>query len=509
MQAILLRRGAKQAVLAVLMVLFVIGSVRAESVSSRGEITFDRYYSVWINSQRCGYARTAIRRSSRQVMSLTYIDMTISQYGRDMRVVMKIISREKPTGELISMESTIWTNGTELSKTAVVQDDQLAVTSRVFGQAVVEHFAIPADGFVTELQAERLIKPLMDKPGERLELTVLSLEGGASPFLPMVLEVIGPETIQAYGQGVRATKIRTAISLYGIELSGQSWLDEHGALASRVSLGGLDIYLQAEEKDQAKKEAEKADLTDISLIVPKVPLKNPTQASRAVYRLRLKNGRAESLNLPRTDMQRVVAKGPNYVDVEVRRQNPEQLSDSDGGQVPADMGEYLQSSLYLDWRNPAVKAAARSVSAKSQKSWDLALALWEYVDRTIYVKNLEVFFDPASKVLVSHQGDCTEHAVLLAALARARGLPSRVVSGLVQINNWGGYEAVFGYHAWTEVWIDGQWLSLDAALQQAPADVSHIALNVSALNSSDPGGEAAVGILPVIGNLEIEVLEQD
>ena len=39
----------------------------------------------------------------------------------------------------------------------------------------------------------------------------------------------------------------------------------------------------------------------------------------------------------------------------------------------------------------------------------------------------------AAEVARSREGDCTEHAVLLAALARARGIPARVAMGLVYV----------------------------------------------------------------------------
>jgi transglutaminase-like putative cysteine protease len=170
---------------------------------------------------------------------------------------------------------------------------------------------------------------------------------------------------------------------------------------------------------------------------------------------------------------------------------------------------YLKSTLYLDWHNPAVRAAALNVPCDSDKTWDLALALWKYVDKTILTKNLEVAFDPASNVLATGKGDCTEHAVLLAALARARGLPSRVLVGLTQVPGTGGNEWEFGYHAWTEGWIDGTWVSLDAALRQAPVDVTHIALGLSSTDSPDPLRSVSTALVQMIGNIQIEVLNQE
>ena len=89
-------------------------------------------------------------------------------------------------------------------------------------------------------------------------------------------------------------------------------------------------------------------------------------------------------------------------------------------------------------------------------------------------------------------------------------MPIRISdTGLVQVSGLTGRRTTFAYHAWTDVWMQGQWISLDPALNQAPADVSHIALGVSALNSPDPLVETTAGILHVIGNLEIEILKQE
>ena len=480
----------------------------AQPTPHPAKITFDRYYTVKIRGQHCGYARTAIRQSASQMTTLNYINMTVTLMGQDVHLIIRTLSHEKPSGELISMEIATVTNGAQTRKKATVQGDQLLVTTELWGRQATERFSIPPGGFTTEIGADRLIMPLLDQPGKRLELTILSLEGGPTPFLPIVMEVVGPETIQAYSQAVSAVKIKNTITLLGAKLTSNNWLDQQGSLASHVSFGGLDIFLQAAEKAHAKKKTGKADLTNIALIVPKVSLKRPDQTVRAVYRLTFENDKPLSIELPRTDMQRVINKGADYLDVEVTRQTPQQSATPAAGQIPPELAEYLQSSLYLDWQDPAVMAAAEKVDVASQDPWDLAQALWIHVNQTISNKTLGVYFDPASRILASRRGDCTEHAVLLAALARARGLPSRIVTGLVQVSGLPSQPTVFGYHAWTEVWIDGKWISLDAALNQAPADVSHIALGVSALNSSEPTADTAVGILQLVGNLKIDVLEQ-
>jgi len=137
-----------------------------------------------------------------------------------------------------------------------------------------------------------------------------------------------------------------------------------------------------------------------------------------------------------------------------------------------------------------------------------AARLTALVRNRIADKNLDTGFATASEVARTLSGDCTEHAVLLAALLRADGIPSRVASGLVYLEQYSGERDVFGYHMWTQAWIGGRWIDLDAALpgEVDGFDATHIALAVSALD----GPEAAADFVPLaglIGRLQIEVKE--
>ncbi len=69
-------------------------------------------------------------------------------------------------------------------------------------------------------------------------------------------------------------------------------------------------------------------------------------------------------------------------------------------------------------------------------------------------------FDVASRVAIHRSGDCTEYAVLLAALARSLGHPARVAIGTL-IAKIGTELGAFG-HAWTEIHHEGAWRLVDA-----------------------------------------------
>ena len=71
--------------------------------------------------------------------------------------------------------------------------------------------------------------------------------------------------------------------------------------------------------------------------------------------------------------------------------------------------------------------------------------------------------------------------MLLAALGRALGIPTRVVDGLAYTDHYAGMNHVFVPHAWAQAYVDGRWQSFDAALHGF--DAGHVAL---AVGDGDP-----------------------
>lgn len=102
----------------------------------------------------------------------------------------------------------------------------------------------------------------------------------------------------------------------------------------------------------------------------------------------------------------------------------------------------------------------------------------------------------ALTTLKNLQGDCNEHAALFAALARAASLPTRIVAGVTSHNNG------FYYHAWNEVCVENNWLSVDTTTNQIPADLTHIRLIIGEMQE-----QVRIGAL--LGKLTIEPINID
>lgn len=152
----------------------------------------------------------------------------------------------------------------------------------------------------------------------------------------------------------------------------------------------------------------------------------------------------------------------------------------------------LRPTPFLQSAHPRIQAQARKILEGERDAERAAVRLNDWV--FTYLRKVPTLSIPnALQVLDMGEGDCNEHAVLLAALGRAAGLPTRVVAGTVYL------DGAFYYHAWCEVWLD-RWVSIDPAFHQFPADATHIKFVVG-------GPEEHMAMLAIIGRLGIEVLD--
>jgi transglutaminase-like putative cysteine protease len=150
----------------------------------------------------------------------------------------------------------------------------------------------------------------------------------------------------------------------------------------------------------------------------------------------------------------------------------------------------LASTPFLQSDHPRVQAAAHEAAGDERDPLRAAERLRAWVFRTLE-KRPVASIPNAVQVLQMRAGDCNEHAVLFAALARALGLPARVVAGVVYA------DGAFLYHAWNEVWLGAGWMTVDATFDQMPADATHIKL-------VEGGPETHAALLTVIGKLAID-----
>lgn len=130
-----------------------------------------------------------------------------------------------------------------------------------------------------------------------------------------------------------------------------------------------------------------------------------------------------------------------------------------------------RATFLVDFDRPEVSALGPEIARRfGARPSDDDLA--RFVDGWIERKSLRELVDVASIVAARREGDCTEHAVLLAAVARLHGRAARVVTGVALVPVDGALRA-FG-HAWTEIHDGRAWRTLDAS--PLPAGVRYLPL---------------------------------
>lgn len=137
---------------------------------------------------------------------------------------------------------------------------------------------------------------------------------------------------------------------------------------------------------------------------------------------------------------------------------------------------YLQPGVYIDSAHPAVASFARE-RVRGIAEIERAVSLYYAVrDAIRYNPFLDFTVDSAyraSSCLEAGEGFCVGKAALLAACARAEGIPARV--GFADVRNhlstprlleYIGSD-LFVYHGYTELFLEGKWVKATPAFNLA------------------------------------------
>lgn len=141
--------------------------------------------------------------------------------------------------------------------------------------------------------------------------------------------------------------------------------------------------------------------------------------------------------------------------------------------IDARLEMYLQPTRYIDSDSSAVSDFARSVVNDHQTDLEKGIALYYAVRDGIRYSPYCITLDPdtysGAYVLDSKVGYCVQKAILLAAVARAANIPSRV--GFADVRNHLATKRlielmrtdVFVYHGYTEMYLNDKWVKATPA----------------------------------------------
>jgi hypothetical protein len=135
--------------------------------------------------------------------------------------------------------------------------------------------------------------------------------------------------------------------------------------------------------------------------------------------------------------------------------------------------EFIKSNHFVNSDDENVKKLAEKAVGKLTDPWEKAKAIEKWVKANMKAVNYTEAMATADHVAKTLSGDCSEYSMLAAAMCKAEGIPARTALGLVYVRQ-GEKEAALAFHMWTEVYVRGQWLGLDATLGRGGVGPGHI-----------------------------------
>ncbi|KMP10980.1 hypothetical protein UZ36_05935 [Candidatus Nitromaritima sp. SCGC AAA799-C22] len=236
----------------------------------------------------------------------------------------------------------------------------------------------------------------------------------------------------------------------------------------------------------------------LSLVKPQHEIEGPRERGR----LKFKMSGMDALDLiPKDHRQKVTAteklSDGNYASTITIESEKESTFKALSLPVPvkaSDRVRLLGDSPSVQVNHPQIRALSRLLSEGQTDSWRVA----RIINRWVFDNMEKALVDTVTAVdaLRERRGECQSHTYLFTALARAAGIPTKVVNGLVYSEDYGG----FLYHAWPEVYV-GQWRALDPTLGQERVDATHIKLTEN--EREDP-----FKLMKFVGRVSIEIIEK-
>lgn len=488
---------------------FVMLAWHALAASAEPAVTFERWYSLMLQDQRAGWAVIRVTEDDQQIQSASRTHIAIRRAGLAMQMTIDTSFVETTAGEPVRATVTHTMGAAQpTTQTMTFDADAIRIQTRQGDHAAQQHSApTPAVPWLTPAASARHIEARF-AAGDR-EVRYHTIDPTLGPQPVEVVTRIGEATsVEVMGRVVPARAIDVTMSIMPGMVMRQYVDDRFQPVRLTVALGpGMELDMVAADEALARSGLNPPEMMVNTLIRPSRPIDGARTARRAVYILRSEEG--EMSTPPNTGSQRVEAEDGGGWRVTVH------AAGRGDAEAAAPGPELLQASATLDHEHEAVRGLvgeALAGVAGDASAADKAEAIRRFVHRHVRAKDLSVGFATASETARTRQGDCTEHAVLLAAMLRAAGIPSRVATGLIYVERLADQRNVFGYHMWTQAWLDepanpgGRWVDLDAVLAEQPFDATHLTLSVSAMNEPAVANDL-VAMLPLLGRLSIDVVE--
>lgn len=445
------------------------------------------WMNVLLNDEKIGYSHSALTRKEDGYRLEESLFMRINIMGAAQDLRMRTSADLNPDFSIAAFDFNLGSGIFSFQAVGRMQKDRILEVETIAADTR-NRFEIPLDHppFLTA----GLLFAVAREPDfseTSSPLTFHIFDPASMSQQPVVIRVEGKETIPSMGAPVETTRL--SLTYKGVTQT--SWVDDNGDIIREKGLLGLTLEKTTRALATADLPAGLTqDITQLASISGNGVIADP----RNIRYLKIQVSGIVVDNLD-------IHGGRQSLEGDILTITAEEIPDTavlpptlSPALLPDEVAAFLTPEPFIQSDDQRIIAAAAAVAAPDAHPADNAQALVKWVFETIEKRPVMSVPD-AVAVLVNRVGDCNEHAVLLAALARAAGIPAKIEAGLVYLNG------RFYYHAWNLLYV-GEWITADAVFGQMPADAAHIRLV-----SGSPG--AQMDLLGVIDNIALRIIETE
>ncbi len=456
----------------------------------------------YLNGSKTGYsvsrAEPVVADARRLVRTTKHIVQSILRFGEMTTQELEYESLETGGGELVACRWLLKSGSSVTTSTLTARGDYLDVVLESTGNRQVSRLEWQPNGRGYFAVEQSLRNQPMEPGEQRIFQTLL-------PFFNQLVTtrlVAEPwETTSLLAGEARLMPVTCTQHIASSDETVTLWVDDGGEIqkTESVDLGQVSYRTEREVALREEKTGAKFDLGLASSIAVKGLDDNPHETQRARYRIRMQRG----------DPSQIFAESAQQAVRKIDAHTAEVIVDASGDLAARKtddlpMNQHLDASHWIQANDPEIEQLAAKLAGSNEGTWEMAVAAEALVHQYVRRRNFEQGMATAADVVRSAEGDCTEYAVLLAAICRAHKIPVRVAVGVVYSPG----SHAFAFHMWNEVWVTDRWLALDATLGRGGIGGGHLKITDSALADTASLADL-LPVLRVLGDLEIELLAVD
>lgn len=420
-----------------------------------------QWQRVMVGERKVGYVEHVRRIENGRIIEAEHLTLELGKTGRRVTYRVSVTSESDAEGRLLRLIRESQTSEGHARVEAVVEGGDVIVH---VGQGKHRSPRTLA-GAAADLKAHAFARAWLRATG-----------GGKSPaplrfktFDPVKVAVVEAE--YAVVPSESGAVIRRSLRAANTETATLQRLNPEGdVIEEQMRFGALQLTLLASSSEQALARGEVLD--HVAEQLQKAPYRVPNNQLQAKIRYGLDNqGRAPQL--PTGGGQRTWTDGQTTW-LQVCAGCP--VDAAELGED--DRARALEPTPWMNYDDPVIAKRAKRLTATASTAATKMRRLTAFVREHMSVTQIDMLgYGSAAEAYRSRRGDCTEYAVLLAAMGRAAGVPTRVSVGLVYSRSFEGHRYVFVPHAWVHAWTGQGWESFDAAMGKF--DSTHLAFAVS------------------------------